>query len=675
MRPTLKSLISVAWLLATTGRAQVYVQFDQSSSPPAIISNTTEMVLRDLPISTAAAPMETNIYRFAFWQLNGVRQPDELGRAQNPVPFIIREPTTAVAQFFNADDDADGDGVPDWFEWQFYGTTNCPATADTDGDGFTLAQEYTRDMHPGLAETITGGGVSARPSPQCWLMQDTNFVLFSQLSTPPGIVQSNGIVPLHGSWLLPDVYTNFGGYWFTGWYVNGARVMDNLGRGIGNISVTVTTTTTAVASFIPETQDLDGDGVPDWFEWQFYGTTNYPAAADTDGDGFTLADEYIREMHPNLVDTIADGGVSARVSPSTFYTFNDPAYLVYFQRSEPPGLLNSGEILATGTVCTLPDLYNLQATYRFGQWIVNDQRIADELDRSIGGWTIQLWSNTTAIAKFYHETEDLDGDGVPDWFEWQFYGTTNYPATADTDGDGFTLADEYIREMHPNLAETIVAGGISARAAPAVTVGFTGYLINSVPSGLINDSGVVPLGGAVTTTNLVAGLPGYGFGHWTVDGVRQVDATGAALAQITVTILSNVVITAHFYPVDDDTDGDGLPDWWEDRYFGHTTNATRSADADGDGFTNEQEWLTGTNPRDGSSFLRIVNAEPAGAGFVLRFHTVVGKLYRVEYTDSLPAPGPWNVLQDDIPGNGALQEVFDPLTAAPVARFYRVRLK
>ena len=44
-----------------------------------------------------------------------------------------------------------------------------------------------------------------------------------------------------------------------------------------------------------------------------------------------------------------------------------------------------------------------------------------------------------------------------------------------------------------------------------------------------------------------------------------------------------------------DTDGNGLPDTWELHYFGHL-GVLPGADADGDGFTNAEEWLRGTHP-------------------------------------------------------------------------------
>jgi len=51
-----------------------------------------------------------------------------------------------------------------------------------------------------------------------------------------------------------------------------------------------------------------------------------------------------------------------------------------------------------------------------------------------------------------------------------------------------------------------------------------------------------------------------------------------------------------------DSDGDGIPDWWMEVNFGHPTglasdNSRAQDDADGDGLTNLQEYIGGTNPR------------------------------------------------------------------------------
>ncbi len=50
---------------------------------------------------------------------------------------------------------------------------------------------------------------------------------------------------------------------------------------------------------------------------------------------------------------------------------------------------------------------------------------------------------------------------------------------------------------------------------------------------------------------------------------------------------------------DPDDDNDGMPDWWEKKYGLNPLDASdRNTDLDGDGLTNYQEYLYGTNPRN-----------------------------------------------------------------------------
>jgi hypothetical protein len=67
----------------------------------------------------------------------------------------------------------------------------------------------------------------------------------------------------------------------------------------------------------------------------------------------------------------------------------------------------------------------------------------------------------------------------------------------------------------------------------------------------------------------------------------------------------------------EDTDKDGMPDEWEKKYnLDPFDPSDANKDADGDGFTNLQEYLGGTNPRDASdhptweSLLRVEDVRP-----------------------------------------------------------------
>jgi hypothetical protein len=67
---------------------------------------------------------------------------------------------------------------------------------------------------------------------------------------------------------------------------------------------------------------------------------------------------------------------------------------------------------------------------------------------------------------------------------------------------------------------------------------------------------------------------------------------------ITLTITTNDNKTAIAYTAVysiPDSDSDLMPDWWEVKYFGDL-DETADADPDGDGYTNLQEYASGTNP-------------------------------------------------------------------------------
>ena len=55
------------------------------------------------------------------------------------------------------------------------------------------------------------------------------------------------------------------------------------------------------------------------------------------------------------------------------------------------------------------------------------------------------------------------------------------------------------------------------------------------------------------------------------------------------------------FDVAQDSDGDGLPDWWEVRWFGGVTNWTGANDTDDDDLSNAEEYSWGTNPLDTDS--------------------------------------------------------------------------
>ncbi|MBP6506325.1 MAG: hypothetical protein KA257_02060, partial [Opitutaceae bacterium] len=94
------------------------------------------------------------------------------------------------------------------------------------------------------------------------------------------------------------------------------------------------------------------------------------------------------------------------------------------------------------------------------------------------------------------------------------------------------------------------------------------YTINSDPSGLVNQSGVVASGTLVTTPLAAETVSGNIFGYWRVNGVRQADSEGVAPRQVSFTVAGATTVTAVYFPATADTDEDGVADWYEWRQFG-----------------------------------------------------------------------------------------------------------
>jgi hypothetical protein len=128
-----------------------------------------------------------------------------------------------------------------------------------------------------------------------------------------------------------------------------------------------------------------------------------------------------------------------------------------------------------------------------------------------------------------------------------------------------------------------------------------------------------------------------------------------------------------------DGDSDGIPDWWLQQFFGHTDGQANDFsragdDADGDGLTNIEEFLTGTNPTDGASVLeiQITLTPPTGTNVVLSWPAQSGKNYRVQFSDDLVS-GTWQNLTTPVQVSGVLGWV--TVSRTNQGRVFRVRLE
>jgi hypothetical protein len=387
--------------------------------------------------------------------------------------------------------------------------------------------------------------------------------------------------------------STFSQYAFTHWTnssASSAVYRDAWGRSQNPISFILLEATTSTAHYLPAMRDTDADGVPDWYEMEYFGNLSRAASFDGDGDGIPLSVEYSGGTHPLYGNSQQPGGVA--YADSALVTFNRDGYPTYTLRSVPAGTVNQSAVAPTGTVITTPDL--TQST--FGYWTLDGVRQLDAWGVALPQVTFTMGSvNREAVAYLF--AGDTDGDGVADAYEQYYYGTLANGQNSDTDGDGISLLAESDGGTNPLYANTTEEGGVAWADSSMVTVNFVGhsYSITSNPSGSVSQTSTVLDGTVVTTPEMTQSS----FGYWTLDGVRQQDAWGVALRQVSFT-MNGADRTAVAFLLNDDSDGDGVNDGFEHYYFGTLTNGAAS-DMDGDGRTLLAESSSGGHPLYGES--------------------------------------------------------------------------
>ncbi len=118
-----------------------------------------------------------------------------------------------------------------------------------------------------------------------------------------------------------------------------------------------------------------------------------------------------------------------------------------------------------------------------------------------------------------------------------------------------------------------------------------------------------------------------------------------------------------------DANANGYSDVWEMIY--NAQNLNPFADDDGDGFTNLQEALAGTDPRDPSSHPPVPLAAFANNSITLTWKSLAGKAYRVQTTDSLAAGAVWTNLGNVLLADGSeLTTTFG--TGSGAKKYFRI---
>ncbi len=176
-------------------------------------------------------------------------------------------------------------------------------------------------------------------------------------------------------------------------------------------------------------------------------------------------------------------------------------------------------------------------------------------------------------------------------------------------------------------------------------------------------------------------IPTNGVAQIQVRLLRLTSSTNMSLADVAghFTTLNTPVNTSQVL----DSVGDGIPDSWRAQYFpnqptnninGTMTNnqSCAACDADGDGFTNLQKFMAGTDPTNPATAFRIISItqQPEGTNVIV-WTSVTGKNYQV-YATTDPA-STYTPLGSTVPSAGT-NTTYADTNVTGAAKYYKVKV-
>jgi hypothetical protein len=232
-------------------------------------------------------------------------------------------------------------------------------------------------------------------------------------------------------------------------------------------------------------------------------------------------------------------------------------------------------------------------------------------------------------------------------------------------------------------AKTAVYTGQTRPAVRIVSLGGQSYYILQVPFDTRQLGGIAlsdPIAQGIDSFELKAASPPAYILTPTINGVlasvRSVNGAPAAGESFPLTGFTSqtrgrvVRVDLAILPPADSYE------LWAAAIFGDANlpQAARTADPDGDGMTNEQEWAAGTDPLSAESVLQVLtlSLDPDASEAVLSWSSVAGKNYVIQGASA--TDGPWVDLTAPLTGSDEATAVNVGSGGDEPVRFYRVRL-
>ncbi len=383
--------------------------------------------------------------RFIYWEISpeqpGFAARDQWGRAYDYVCVVPKDSVVILtAVYMTEGDEAE--------KTYWYGDVSVSMDSDTDGDGYAFSEELQYGMNSHFPNLLKVGGIGYGDS-DLLVYNPNGYAPYTIKSDPEEeLFETTTLYVSPGTEVVSPSFSPDSSN-FAYWTVDGVRQQDAFGAALN------------VATFIMPDRAVEvvahcaSDEAVRMAQY-WYGDASVSPDSDTDGDGYTFAEELQYGMNPHFANVLKLGGIGYGDSGVLWY--NPNSYSPYSVSAVPSnrfetvsGFLKPGEVLETE---------NYGGDADFAYWVLNGVRQADVFGRALDSLSLvgtgTMGGGHNAVAYFSDDVMSEEERAIAYW-----YGPdSDVTPDSDTDGDGYTFAEELVYGMNPHFANELKLGGI-----------------------------------------------------------------------------------------------------------------------------------------------------------------------------------------------------------------------